>query len=195
MFSLSNAVMDFPFNAQSLDPVDLFLQFPAPLNGFEDVVCNSSPFGDQSAPIGIRPAITGTTLRPSPAADTTGHNEPGGSSLWLHVADGEDFIEKRGVEEQAPAFLHTSPGAVGQTPSSQHRQSARGTAVALHLWQPQPSFLRPPLVADPVPHRPSHPFDVAQHTQRPKVFYCAHEDRRKCRMDAPHRRKRSVYEE
>ncbi|KAG8854097.1 hypothetical protein FRB96_007803 [Tulasnella sp. 330] len=137
----------------------------------------------------------GTTLRPSPAADTPGHNEPDHSSLCPHVVDAEDFIEEEGVEGQAPVFLHASPGAVRQAPSSQHQPSAQGTVVALPLLQPQPSPFRPSLVADPVPHRPSHPFDAAQHTQGPKAFYCVHEDRRKCPMDAPYRRKRSVFEE
>ncbi|KAG9012770.1 hypothetical protein FRB93_001323 [Tulasnella sp. JGI-2019a] len=64
-----------------------------------------------------------------------------------------------------------------------------GTPILAPTFTPGPA-----LVPDPILQRPQRPVHLSA-KKGPVFHYCVHEDRRKCPMDAPFRKKRSVYEE
>lgn len=197
----SGAVMDLANTTQFLDHVDPFVnsamippsnsvgaEWPRHLGALVE-------YTDPPPPMMMQLAITGTTttLWPSPAEATPAYCVADGSSLAPHVVDREDYIVEQAVREQAAELL--SPPDVLPASPIQLRPRAWAQPVASPSSELRaPGFEPLPLGVDPIPHRRSHPFNAPQN-RKPITFYCVHEDGRKCSMGAPHRRKRSTYEE
>ncbi|KAG8863329.1 hypothetical protein FRB96_008820 [Tulasnella sp. 330] len=193
-----NAPPPYPIPASS-DFLASAVLDPTRTTGEFDNLCQEYIYST-APPLTVTSSLTGSTVpsSPSEAAQTYAGLDDVTVAPGLDMEDmseeGEwERKDSTPVAQRAQRRSFSVVDCRGRSP---------GQHVAMALRRPQPYRPLHHLLAgaphgpkcDPVGRRPSHPFDAAKHQGR-ITYYCVHEDGRKCRMDAPFRKKKSVFDE
>lgn len=99
--------------------------------------------------------------------------------------------DERGRTPLNPAKATTpdpAPALKGRSTKIRIRAPRPRYAASSHPYADRHKF------EDPIPDRPNRPNDVPEH-KGTCVYFCVHDDGRKCPLKAPFRHKRSTYEE